>query len=189
MKIIGYNASPRKDGNTAWAVSKMLEGARGRGATAEMWHAGELEIKPCRGCLGCAKSGECGVADDMQRIYASLKGAGGLILGAPIYMGQMCAQAKIFTDRLFAQIKPRFSPAFKEENAGKKLALIFTQGNPDKNRFKEYCEYTKRMFQILEFDVTDMIIVAGTRTEPANERNDLPSALTSAGAKFACAAQ
>lgn len=96
----------------------------------------------------------------------------------------MSAQAKIFTDRLFAQIKPRFSPTFKEENAGKKLVLVFTQGNPDADKFKIYCEYTKQMFKLLEFDVKDMIIISGTRTEPANEKKDLLPVLTAAGAKL-----
>ena len=120
----------------------------------------------------------------MQKIYAMLKYADGLVLGSPIYMGQMSAQAKIFTDRLFAQITPRFSPRFKEENAGKKLILVFTQGNPDASKFKTYCDYTKQMFQLLEFDVKDMIIVTDTRTEPASEKKGLLSELMKMGAKL-----
>ena len=184
MKIIGYNASPHKNGNTAWTVTQILDSAKENGADTEIWHAGELDINPCNGCLGCVKSGKCSLADDMQKIYASLKDADGLVLGAPIYMGQMSAQAKIFTDRLFSQITPRFSPHFKEENAGKKLVLIFTQGNPDTDKFKIYCNYTKQMFQLLEFDVKDMIIITGTRTETASEKKNLFPALKEAGAKL-----
>ena len=187
MKVIGYNASPHKKGNTAWAVSKILEGAKESGASTEIWHAGELVINPCRGCLGCLTSDKCGLADDMQKIYATLRYADGLVLGSPIYMGQMSAQAKIFTDRLFAQITPRFSPRFKEETAGKKLILVFTQGNPDASKFKTYCDYTKQMFQLLEFDVKDMIIVAGTRTEPASEKKRLLPELMEVGAKLVIA--
>lgn len=73
MKVIGYNASPRKNGSTAWVIDKILDGAKEAGAITEIWHVGELDIKPCRGCLGCVKSGKCGLADDMQKIYASLK--------------------------------------------------------------------------------------------------------------------
>ena len=184
MKIIGYNASPRKNGNTAWSVARILDGARERGANVEVWNAGELNINPCRGCLGCVKNDKCGLPDDMQAIYATLKDADGLVLGMPIYMGQMNAQAKIFMDRLFAQITPRFSPHFREENAGKKLVLVFTQGNPDENKFKEYCDYTRNMFQLLEFDVKDTIIIAGTRTESASEKKGLLSSLTAVGAKL-----
>ena len=179
MKTIGFVASPRNDGNTAFVVNKILEGAKESGAETEIWHSGELKIMPCKGCLGCVKSGKCVIDDDMQKIYESLKQADALVLGSPIYMGQMSAQAKIFTDRLFAYITPRFSPRFKEENAGKKLILVFTQGNPDPEKFKAYYEYTRQMFQMLEFDVKDVIVVTDTRSKPASE--GIPDEIKNAG--------
>ena len=167
MKIIGFIGSPRKEGNTAWAVNKILEGAEEYGADTQAWYSGDLDIKPCKGCLGCVKGGKCVISDDMQKIYDALEYADVLVLGSPVYMGQMSAQAKIFTDRLFAQITPRFSPRFKEKNAGKKLVLVFTQGNPDPDMFKIYFDYTKSMFQLLEFDVKGLYVVAGLRNESA----------------------
>ena len=131
------------------------------------------------------QSGKCVVNDDMQKLYASLEQADALILGSPVYMGQMSAQAKIFTDRLFAHITPRFSPRFKEENAGKKLILVFTQGNPDPDMFKEYFNYTKSMFQMLEFDVKGLYIVAGTRNESAHERKELCATMKDVGSLLA----
>lgn len=181
MKIIGFVGSPRTGGNTAWAVNKILEGAKERGAETQTWQSGDLDIKPCKGCLACVKSGGCAINDDMQGLYSALQEARALVLGAPVYMGQMAAQAKIFTDRLFAHITPRFSPRFKEENAGKKLVLVFTQGNPDAEKFREYIDYTKNMFQMLEFDVKAVQIVAGTRNGPACEIEDLPPILKQIG--------
>jgi multimeric flavodoxin WrbA len=181
MKIIGFNASPRKGGNTAWSVGQILESAAKAGAKTQFFHAGELNINPCRGCLGCAQGGGCVVGDDMRQIYAALKEADALVLGSPLYMAQMSGQAKVFTDRLFAQIKPRFSPGFKKGNAGKKLILVFTQGNPDKSKFQAYYDYTKSMFQMLEFDVFDMLIAAGTRSEQASDNPNLRDALRAAG--------
>ena len=173
MKIIGFIGSPRKEGNTAWTVNKILESAKEHGAETKSWHSSDLDIKPCKGCLGCVKNGVCVIDDDMQKIYDALENANALVLGSPVYMGQMSAQAKIFTDRLFAQITPRFSPRFKEENAGKKLVLVFTQGNPDPDMFKIYFDYTKSMFQLLEFDVKGLYVVAGLRNESAYERKEL----------------
>ena len=57
MKIIGFTASPRKDGNTAWAVNKILEGAKEQGAETQSFYFSDLDIKPCKGCLGCVESG------------------------------------------------------------------------------------------------------------------------------------
>jgi len=189
MNIMGFAASPRKDGNTAWAVNKILEGAKEHGADTDVWCSGDLEINACRGCLCCVKSGKCVINDDMQHIYTALERADALVLGSPVYMGQMSAQAKIFTDRLFAQISPRFSPKFREENAGKKLVLVFTQGNPDPDMFRTYFDYTKRMFELLEFDVEAVHIIAGTRNGPADERTDLPAVLREIGSALVRSAQ
>ncbi|MDR0917436.1 MAG: flavodoxin family protein [Oscillospiraceae bacterium] len=184
MNIIGFIGSPHKAGSTAWAVNKILEGAHEQGAATQVFSAATLALQPCRGCLGCVKGDGCVINDDMQQIYAALKTADALVLGAPIYMGQMSGQAKVFTDRLFAQIKPRFSPTFKEENAGKKLIIAWTQGNPDGEKFKAYLDYTAQMFGILEFDVRDVVVVAGTRTEAASEQAGLVDTLKSVGAKL-----
>ena len=185
MNIIGIVASPRKNGNTALTVDAILEGAREQGAETQAWYFSNLDIKPCRGCLSCAKSGKCVINDDMQQIYAALTQADALVLGSPVYMGQMSAQAKTFTDRLFAQITPRFSPHFKEENAGKKLFLLFTQGNPDADKFKAYFDYTKNMFQLLEFDVKGLHVVAGLRDEQAIDKADLQKTMKDIGASLA----
>ena len=182
MKVIGFVGSPRKSGNTAWIVNKILEGAGEKGAETAVWYSGELDIGACKGCLGCVQRDRCVIDDDMQKIYDSLKSADAVILGSPVYMGQMSAQAKLFTDRLFAQITPRFSPHFKEGNTGKKLILVFTQGNPDKSIFQPYYDYTEKMFKMLEFDVKEMVIVAGMRKEAAKDRQDLHVALKEIGA-------
>ncbi|MDR1329826.1 MAG: flavodoxin family protein [Oscillospiraceae bacterium] len=185
MKIIGFNASPRKSGNTAWAIGQILEGAAEAGAGTRMFNSGELNINPCKGCLGCVKGDGCVVADDMRPIYAELKESDALVFGSPLYMAQMSGQAKVFTDRLFAQITPRFSPRFKEENAGKKLILVFTQGNPDQSKFQAYYDYTKSMFQMLEFDVQDFIVATGTRSGQASDNIELRDLLRESGRKLA----
>ena len=184
MKIIGFIGSSRKEGNTAWVVNKILEGAKDQGAETQVWSFSDLEIKPCQGCLCCVKGDGCVIRDDMQQLYDALKQADALVLGSPVYMGQMSAQAKIFTDRLFAQISPRFSPKFKEENAGKKLLLVFTQGNPDSTMFQTYYDYTKHIFQLLEFDVKGLHVVAGLRTESAHERKELDTTMKAIGSSL-----
>jgi multimeric flavodoxin WrbA len=181
MKIIGFSASPRKEGNTAWAINKIAEGAKEQGAETQVWYSSDLDIKPCKGCLGCVKSDRCVVNDDMQQLYDALAQADALILGSPVYMGQMSAQAKTFTDRLFAQITPRFSPQFKEKNAGKKLVLVFTQGNPDSGKFQVYFDYTRQMFQMLEFDVKGVHVIAGLRNEKASDRQELHTTMKDLG--------
>jgi multimeric flavodoxin WrbA len=186
MNIIGFSASPRKEGNTAWVVNKILEGAKEQGAETQAWYFSDLDIKPCRGCLGCHKGGDrgCVINDDMQKLYDAIEHADALVLGSPVYMGQMSGQAKIFTDRLFAQISPRFSPYFKESAAKKKLILTFNQGNPDTSMFQQYIDYTKHIFEMLEFDVKVVPVVAGMRIGPAHERMDLHTVMKDIGSSL-----
>jgi multimeric flavodoxin WrbA len=184
MKVMGFVASPRNKGNTAWVVNEILDGAKDQGAETRTWYCSDLDIKPCRGCLGCHKGDQnrgCVIDDDMQKLYVALEEADVLVLGSPVYMGQMSAQAKTFIDRLFAQISPRFSPHFKEKAVKKKLILVFTQGNPDSGMFQVYFDYTKHMFQLLEFDVEGVHVVAGMRKEEAQERKDLDTAMKEIG--------
>lgn len=187
MKVMGFIGSPRKEGNTAWIINKILDGAKEQGAETQSWYFSDLDIKPCRGCLGCHKGDQdrgCVINDDMQKLYGALEQADVLVLGSPIYMGQMSGQAKIFTDRLFAQISPRFSPHFKETAVKKKLLLVFTQGNPDSDMFQVYFDYTRHMFQLLEFDVKGVHVVAGMRNGPAHERKDLHTAMKDIGSSL-----
>jgi multimeric flavodoxin WrbA len=121
----------------------------------------------------------------MARLHDELAGAGAVVLGTPVYMGQMSAQAKIFTDRLHALFMPRFSPYFREAMAGKRLVLAFTQGNPDADVFRDYFEYTRKIFGMLEFDVRDVAVVAGTRNGPAREQEGVEAGLLAMGAALA----
>ena len=182
MIIIGIIASERKEGNTAFIVNRILEGAKEQGAETQSFSFSDLTIKPCRGCWACHKSDQgCVIKDDMQKIYDAIERADAILLGLPIYMGQMSAQGKIFTDRLFARFSPRFSPFFKENAVKQKLILSFNQGNPDAGLFKPYIDYTKRMFEVLEFDVLEVPVVTGLRSGPAHERDDLRTALKDFG--------
>ena len=64
------------------------------------------------------------------------------------------------------------------------MILVFTQGNPDPGMFQVYFDYTKKMFQLLEFDVKEVVVVAGTRNGPAHERKDLPTVLKDIGSSL-----
>jgi multimeric flavodoxin WrbA len=185
LKVIGFIASPHKEGNTAWIVNKILEGAKEQGAQTQAYYFSDLDIKPCQGCLSCHKGDKgCVINDDMQKLYVAIEHADAIVLGSPIYMGQMSAQAKIFTDRLFAVISPRFSPHYKEKAVKKKLILTFNQGNPDSSMFQSYIDYTKHMFQLLEFDVKEVPVITGMRNGPAHERKDLDTALKAVGSSL-----
>jgi multimeric flavodoxin WrbA len=51
--IVGFSASPRPLGSTAWVVGTILEGARDLGARVCSWSADRLDLQPCRACFAC----------------------------------------------------------------------------------------------------------------------------------------
>lgn len=158
MKVVGFIGSPRKGSNSEVLIGKVLEGARDAGAETDIFNLTEMDIKPCRACQYCkSNDGDCATADDMQILYQEMKGADALVLGSPVYMWQMSAQSKLFTDRLYAN----FGTGYEEKYGKKNMALVFSQGNPDENMFKEYFNYTQNMFNFLGYNVTGVLSSQG----------------------------
>jgi len=99
VKIIGVIGSPRNGSNTEILIRKALESAEEVGAETDLINLGSAEIEPCIACEICKSTGECAIYDDMQDIIKKLGEADGLILGSPVYFGNVTSQMKIFMDR------------------------------------------------------------------------------------------
>ena len=105
MKVIAINGSPRKKWNTATLLEKAIEGAASQGAEARLVHLYDLHFKGCVSCFACkTRGGEsygtCAVQDDLTPIYAEIKKASALILGSPIYFGDVTGEMRSFLERL-----------------------------------------------------------------------------------------
>ena len=102
MRILGIVCSPRQNGNTEALIEETLETARELGAEVENTGIAGKTIGPCDGCASCYNTGKCRIDDDMQEIYARMLRADGIVLGAPVYYWDVCAQAKAVIDRTYA---------------------------------------------------------------------------------------
>jgi len=106
VKILGLSFSPRPDGNTVTLLNQALGGAQEEGAETELYSVAGKDIKPCDGCWGCRKAGQCHIKDDMQEIYTKLLEADGIIFGTPVYFYNMTGQGKTVIDRTIALNQP-----------------------------------------------------------------------------------
>jgi multimeric flavodoxin WrbA len=159
LKVLGLVGSPREGGNTEIMVKEVLEGSSENGAETKIYNLNKLNIKPCQACMHCkTNDGECKTDDDMQILYKELAESDAFVLGSPIYMWQMTAQAKLFTDRLYALM------GFPEKLGETSSALVFSQGNPDGNSFEGYIDSTKQVFDLLGYPVKGMLVSAGDQT-------------------------
>lgn len=158
MKIIAINGSPRKNWNTHTLLSKSIEGAKAAGAQTELVNLYDLDYKGCISCLACkvknGKSlGHCVVNDGLKPVLEAIDKCHGLILGSPIYMGDVTAMMRAFWERLIFQYlnyddysKPFFTGT-------KKTALIYTMNAPQSifekigydDKFESY-ERTLKMY-------------------------------------------
>ena len=102
MKIIAFNGSPRKNGNTEFLLKKVLEPLTEEGFETELMQIGGKEIKGCIACLGCAKNkdGFCSVKSDIfNDCMAKMIKADAIIIGSPVYFANMTPEVKALIDR------------------------------------------------------------------------------------------
>jgi multimeric flavodoxin WrbA len=105
-KILGVCCSLREEGNTEILVRETLASARECGAEVEFLSLIGKNIQPCGGCLGCVKTGQCKIDDDMKAIYPKLLEADGIIVGTPVFLWSVAGLTKVFMDRTFALRHP-----------------------------------------------------------------------------------
>jgi multimeric flavodoxin WrbA len=105
MKVMAINGSPRKTWNTATLLKKALQGAASQGAETELSHLYDLRFTGCTSCFACkirgGKSyGRCAVKDGLAPILKKVEAADALILGSPIYFGNVSGEMRSFLERL-----------------------------------------------------------------------------------------
>lgn len=102
MKVIAFNGSVRKEGNTALLLSTVLEELKAQGIETELYH---LAGKPIQGCIACFKcfqnkDKKCAVDKDIvNECVQKMVEADGILLGAPTYFADVPAQMKALIER------------------------------------------------------------------------------------------
>ena len=129
MYIVGFNGSPRKNGNTTTIMKSMLAGAESAGGKTDYVHLPTYHIEGCIGCERCRKDKTCTqFRDGMHLLYDCIDRADGIILGSPTYNYGMTPWMKAFIDRLypfFDFTEPRPGPYRSRLADRGKRALVF----------------------------------------------------------------
>jgi multimeric flavodoxin WrbA len=102
MKVIAFNGSPRKEGNTNSLINVVFTELQKEGIQTEtVWICGG-RIQGCIGCLKCVENLDkrCSVKKDKLNDYIEkMVEADGIILGSPTYFGSVSAEMKMLIDR------------------------------------------------------------------------------------------
>ena len=105
-KIMIIDGGPRKNFNTASMLQKFAEGAKAVGGDIEVKTVRlyGMDYKGCMSCMACKIKGRasnvCKWKDALTSILEEIAGADGLVLGSPIYFGQITGQMQAFLERL-----------------------------------------------------------------------------------------
>ncbi len=102
MKVVGFNGSPRKDGNTAFLMGRLFHELEREGIETELVQLSEKEIHGCIACFKCFenKDGQCAVKKDAaNECIGKMTEAQGIVLGSPVYFGDMTSEMKALIDR------------------------------------------------------------------------------------------
>jgi multimeric flavodoxin WrbA len=102
MKVIAFNGSGRKDGNTAILIRQVFKELEKEGIETELIQLADLKIQGCRACFKCFSqlNKQCAITDDAINSYiAKMAEADGIILGSPTYFADCTPQIKALIDR------------------------------------------------------------------------------------------
>ncbi len=102
MKVVAFNGSPRKDGNTAILIKHVFDEIEKHSIETELIQLSEKELRGCIACYKCIenKDRRCAVKSDAANEYIEkMLTADGIILGSPVYFIDVTSEMKALIDR------------------------------------------------------------------------------------------
>jgi len=128
MKIIAFNGSPRKNGNTNILIETVLKPLKDAGAETKIIQAGGSGIKPCTGCRGCYKNKnrKCVMNDIFNTFAEDVWTADAVIIASPTYFANSTPEIRCLVDRL--GYVSRANDGLLKRKAGAALAVMRRAG-------------------------------------------------------------
>ncbi|MGD0203589.1 MAG: flavodoxin family protein [Candidatus Bathyarchaeia archaeon] len=129
MKVVAFNGSARKDGNTAILLKRVLKALEAEGIETELIQLAGEQIRGCTACRACfeTKNQRCVISDDNVNAYIQkMVEADGIILGSPTYFGMMSPEMKALIDR--AGFVARANPDMLKYKAGAAVVAVRRAG-------------------------------------------------------------
>lgn len=146
MKILAFNASPRKSkGTTDVLMEAFIDGAKKSNADVDKHHITDLNINGCLSCFTCwwKTPGVCVHRDDMDWILPSISEADILLFGTPIYGRNTTHYMQRLLERTFSfslpemQVKDGQTSHPGRPRKFPRVVLAATCGFPDLNNFDQ----------------------------------------------------
>ena len=98
-KVLVISSSLRSRSNSDALADEFARGAADAGNEVEKVTLRGKDIRFCKGCLACQKTGRCVINDDAPAIVEKMHDADVIAFATPIYYYEMCGQFKTLLDR------------------------------------------------------------------------------------------
>jgi multimeric flavodoxin WrbA len=102
MKVVAFNGSARRGGNTAILLGHVLAELANEGIETELVDIGGANIHGCLACRKCStrKDRRCSQTGDMGNVLIDkMAAADGILLGSPTYVTDVSPEIKALIDR------------------------------------------------------------------------------------------
>jgi len=137
-KLVAFNGSPRKNGNTSILLDHFMQGAQQNNAIKDVFEASALNISYCKGCLRCNVLGYCSIRDDAWPLVAQkILEADILVFASPVYFHHVSAPLKKIIDRFRSFVKVQITETgllhTPHHSWKKDIVLLLTMGSSDKS--------------------------------------------------------
>ena len=143
-KIIIIDGGPRKTMNTAKMLQHFADGAQSVSDQIEVKTVRlyDMDYKGCMSCMACKikdrASNVCRFKDALTPVLEEIAQADGLVMGSPIYFGDVTGQMRTFLERLAF---PWLSYNDYSMTAPKRMPVLLMEtmnGTPERNNSQHY---------------------------------------------------
>lgn len=174
MNILVLNGSPRKKGTVSEVLKSTVSKLESKNSgNSVVWeNICSLKHSFCNGCMKCRASGKCILpADDAHRIADEIKACDMIVVGTPVYWGNMNGRLKILFDRLVGSLMAESKMGIPIPlHKGKKAVIVTACTTPFP--FNYICGQStgavravKEVLKSSGFRITKKINIAGTKNK------------------------
>lgn len=147
MKVVAFNGSPKRDGNTYKSIESVARELEKENIEVEIIHVGNKVIRGCLACGGCArnKNEKCVIENDQVNEWiGKMKEADGIILGSPVHYSAIAGTMKSFLDRAF-YVASVNDGMFRHKVGASVVAVRRAGGIPTFDQLNNYINYSEML--------------------------------------------
>jgi len=168
MRILVINGSPRKKGAIATMLHSVVDPIES--SDVHWYDVNDLKVHPCTGCMRCRTTGTCILPeDDAHKIAEEMKLCDALVIGTPVYWGNISGQMKLVFDRIVPAMMSESKRGIPIPLHKGKKAVIVTACTtiwPISVLFRQTTNALHAMKEILHysgFKITGKLVLSGTK--------------------------